>query len=180
MGNGEQHRPHRPVDVVCAADVHRDAHRWRMRHVGVFRVTGLYDEGCPHRLLSKVFIQDVLLDALHQRLPEILNDGRIDTAIHQAKRIGRADHAVKHGQIFEVCSDSFDVRQSIEIFLKGRVQRRFGVDQDQGEWFHCSLSLPVSQGRYLSRRYALAVIVVWHNLLQSHIHLPAIIYFILA
>jgi hypothetical protein len=99
--NGKKHCPHGTVDSICPNDGHGDSHRWRMSKKRAISMARLNNEAGPDRLLAAIFGDDVLLHSGHELVAEEPDDGQIYAAVHQAERIGRADHAVKRVQLLE-------------------------------------------------------------------------------
>ena len=76
-----------------------------MRNKRVLRMTRFDNERCSDRLLARVLLQDMRLNPFHQLHAKEPCNRKINTAIHQPKRIRRTDHTVKLRQRLESAAD---------------------------------------------------------------------------
>ena len=132
----QQHGPHGAIDIVGVGDVHRDPHGGRVGDERMPGVIGLDDHRRADGLLPQVLVQNTPLHPVHQPVAEEPDDGGVDAAIHQAERVGGADHAVEHRQLLEVARDGLDVGQPLEVSSPGDDHLDLRIHQDQPECRH--------------------------------------------
>jgi hypothetical protein len=93
--DGSKNCPHREVDVVCALDVHGHTHSRGVRDERMRRMAGGHDKARANRLLPKVILKNLLLDALHNVAPKETNHPQVHTCIHQSKGVPSSDDAIE-------------------------------------------------------------------------------------
>src|SRR6266704_5665384 len=115
---GSQSCPHREVNVVCALDVHGHTHRRGVRDERMRRMVGGHDNARPDRLLSKIILKNLLLDALHHMASEETNHRQVHTCIHQPERIPSGDDTIERWQVLEPTTSNLNLRMRAELPAK--------------------------------------------------------------
>ena len=93
--NRSESCPHSEINMVCPLDVHRHAHRRGVCHKRMCRMVGRHDDAGADRLLAKVIVKNLLLDALHNVASKEADDRQIHARIHQTERIAGGDDTIK-------------------------------------------------------------------------------------
>ena len=124
--NGQQHGPHRPIDVVGSHNIHRNTHGRAVSNERVSGMTGGDDDRCANGLLAQMLLENPTLNSPDQLIPEESGNGRIDTAVHEPERVGRADHAIEGRQFFEPGGDDFNVGQVAKMLRQATLRAGCG------------------------------------------------------
>ena len=102
--DGQKCCPSGAVNFVGATYAARHPHRRSMGDIGIVDVARFLNKGSTDRLLTKVFIEDAILNLMHQRFAVKSDDGGVNACIHDSERIGRGDKAIVWFQFLESCS----------------------------------------------------------------------------
>src|SRR5947209_945179 len=99
-------------------------------------MTGFNQKACANRLLAQELLDNSLLHSIHQLDTEVADDVQVYAAVHQAKGIGRAYHAIEFRQVLETVIHYTDSWQVNEVLLPGLAKVRVRIDEDQLEMAH--------------------------------------------
>src|SRR5271155_962863 len=97
-------------------------------------MAGRHDDAGADGLFSKVIIEDLLLDQLHDMPSKEANHCQIHSRIHQAERIPSSDDTIKRRQILESSTNNLNFRMGSKPQAKRVTEFLTSIYENQSHW----------------------------------------------
>ena len=95
------------------------------------RMVGRFDKGSADGLLAEEFVQDAMLNPLHQVLAKRSNDRRVDAGGHNSKGIACRHKAIDGGHLFKTNLKNLDIWKRFKSPAECFAHFGFRMDQTQ-------------------------------------------------